>query len=463
MDEVILVVVIIIFIILTIAISAYLIRKQLLKKRDEEPDSELTGGDLNINEKTVLGDNSISTYIILDTFPGKDELLNSIVNHGKSYMTVDTSSNESVRSRVKREITNVIWPENDFTIISQDFHSAIEVANELKTAGYCVIQIILLTKPTSDNSSSFPIAIVERNSELEPKQIRRIYGENWFRDYVQIGKEVDLFNLLGIDGRMNFKFRDADPISQAMNKLGADYGTIVEYYDRLNAGIHDFASKRGMILYSENLKFVGAGSYNVVFTFDDIGIEVLRVNYKSLGFRPELLEEQYELLEQENTGFARVNSYAVGEDFEWSVVEKLFPIQMPIDNEKMSRMCKNIREFFNRVSNYFGFADYASRNIMQNGSGEYVIADIDLLLIDDADGTINKETTLPFEEHIDDFVPLSSMRLTLELIRSIYKKNNPSKKKIASNEISIMAVKLFELAKYRIGLYVTEDILKQFK
>ena len=430
------------------------------KDANELSQENLKGG--NVSEKTVIGENARMTYILVDDFSEKDNLINSIVENGFNYMTVDTSSNESVRSRVKKEIINVVWLENSYTIIGDNYQSIIEIARELRNAGNCVSQLIIFGKPLMEIAEDFPISVIERVEEIPPNSIRRVYGERGIPDLLQIGEDVKAFDLLGVWEKISISFKDSDPISSAFKKIAIS-SEIEKYYDRINAAFNDFASRNGILIYSNTINFVGSGSYNVVFTFDEIGVNVLRINFNSQGFRDELISEAYELLKGENTGFARVIDYNLNDDFEWALIERLYPVEIPIDEGKMEIMCDNLSNFFSKSPKYFSFIDFASRNIMKNGAGEYVIADIDLLLVGGDDCVISKDTTSPFEDLLDSFIPLSSANLLLNLIRAITKANSPQKKHIEPSEISLMAIKLFKLSKFRIGLYVSNDLKTKFK
>ena len=430
------------------------------KDNNELPQDNLKGG--NVSEKTVIGEKSITTYILVDDFSEKDDLIKSIVESGFNYMTVDSTSNESVRSRVKKEIINVVWLENSYTIVGENYQTIIEIARELRNAGNCVSQLVVFGKPLTDLAEDFPISVIERVGEIPPNSIRRVYGERGIPDLLQIGEDVKSFDLLGVWEKISISFKDSNPIDSAFKKIAIS--TDVErYYDRINAALNDYASKNGILLFSDSISFIGSGSYNVVFTFDDIGVNVLRINFNPQGFRDELISEAYDLLKGENTGFARVIDYNLSDDFEWALIEKLYPIEIPINEEKMEDMCDNLSNFFSKCPKYFSFIDFASRNIMKNGAGEYVIADIDLLLVGGDDCVISKETTSQFEDILDSFVPLSSSNLLLNLIRAISKANSPQKKHIEPSEISLMAIKLFKLSKFRIGLYVSNDLKAKFK
>ena len=210
------------------------------KDTNELSQENLKGG--NVSEKTVIGENARMTYILVDDFSEKDNLINSIVENGFNYMTVDTSSNESVRSRVKKEIINVVWLENSYTIIGDNYQSIIEIARELRNAGNCVSQLIIFGKPLMEIAEDFPISVIERVEEIPPNSIRRVYGERGIPDLLQIGEDVKAFDLLGVWEKISISFKDSDPISSAFKKIAIS-SEIEKYYDRINAAFNDFASR----------------------------------------------------------------------------------------------------------------------------------------------------------------------------------------------------------------------------
>lgn len=436
-------VLVIIIIVISIVIIGLLIFDRVRKKKT----NDLTGGDKSlVNEKTVITKSTKVVYLLIDEFVEMNDIIDSITKTDDGYMIIDSKSDD-LRMRLKKEIESKVWNEVAYIPISNDQETLTTIANQLEDYSKPIESVVLIGKPYKKDDR---ITCIDRSGD---GPITRIFGNEFVDEYFVVNPNECLYPLLTRFNRVKPIVSDCTPFANGIEDIIVNSFVNEQAMVNLSYAFNDYSRKNGITLNSNSIKFLGSGSYNMVFLVDEFHILRVAYSYPPDFSQNETNEANRRLMESEiPTGFAKVIDYGNG----WTLVERLYPIELPIDEDKMKSMCDSLRTFFNNSFEDFGFTDFASRNVMQTINGEYVIADIDILMI--GSQWTSLKSVIPFDNFIDRWISMGDYSTVMELLRSIVKANNPKKKKISPRDLSIMAINLFELARYRSGVFVTPEL-----
>lgn len=389
--------------ILLVGIAVFLIVNRKTK------DDTMVGGGSNMSN---FNPNMEKVFIVVDEFEGRRKLLKALHDRNLSFITISSNDLESPVSKIRQEIVRKSWDEKKFVILLPYVDSEKEkLIDDLSSSSLNIGEIYLLS---ASSNPKYTRIVVDKN---HLHSFERVYGEN------------------------KIVVKD---INQALTHI-LDHSEDDEVVDD---ALNDYASVHGGKLSSKNLKLVRKGGKYTIFQLlghpDKAVIKVRRIGSQAgkPGWQAGLAGGQVAL--------ARVLEHGDG----WVLVEGLKPIDR-VDEEKLTKLHQNLMDFFSSCDDKCGLFDFSRRNIMKNQEGDYVIVDFDLSETPQRSCQLGAENVPKYDKYLR-FCDKSAV---LETSKAFFHKRFPRMKYTSPRRLSLVALELWRLSGYDMGLYITPEIL----
>lgn len=403
----------------------------LIVNRKTKYDSMVGGG----GDMSNFNPNMEKVFIVVDEFEGRRKLLRALHDRNLSFITISTRDLESPVSKIRQEIVRKSWDEKKFVILLPYVDSEKEkLIDDLSSSSLNVTETYLLS---SSSNTKYTRIVVDKN---HLHSFEQIYGEN------------------------KIVVKD---INQALTHI-LDHSEDDEVVDD---ALNDYASVHGGKLSSKNLKLVRKGRKYTIFQLlghpDKAVIKVRRIggqagkpawqNARTVGAVAPGWQAGGQQTSQagwqhgaQAEGLARVLERGDG----WMLVEGLKPIDR-VDEGKLAKLHQNLMEYFSSCDDKCGLFDFSRRNIMKNQEGDYVIVDFDLTETPQRLCQLGAENVPKYDKYLR-FCDKSAV---LETSKAFFHKRFPRMKYTTPRRLSIVALELWRLSGYDMGLYITPEIL----
>lgn len=224
--------------------------------------------------------------------------------------------------------------------------------------------------------------------------------------------------------------------------------------------LNDYCIKNKTIITSDDVKYIGAGSFNVVVHIKSLN-EVLRINLdESCGWK----KESYELLiETKDSGFAPINKVVVnkvhGYEIRYLQMSLLKPLPEIPDKNKMIKCIDRVINFVKNNPKYI-FIDCQLLNFASSlDETEYYVSDVDLEV--DIGGLPSDEDIKKFKESYAENLKRKRAEPIGGNMKLASAFCNKFKFEINNYSMTVVILKLFQISGFRLSLFYGEDEEKQ--